>query len=85
MIPCLANRWFVALPPIWLVGAGALATLVAAAACWGLIALVRPRAAAELKASLRDGFLGPLAWLLLTAAAACVALSLVNLVTPTPS
>jgi len=85
MMPLFANRWFVALPPIWLVGAGALATLVAAAACWGLLAVVRPRAAAELKASLRDGFLGPLAWLLVTAAATCVALSLVNLVTPTPA
>ena len=85
MTPLLANRWLVALPPIWLVGAGALATLVAAAACWGLLALIRPRAAAELRASLRDGFLGPLAWLLGSAAAICIALTLVNLVTPTPA
>ncbi len=85
MTPLLANRWLVALPPIWLVGAGALATLVAAVACWGLLAVVRPRAAAELRASLRDGFLGPLAWLLGTASAICLALTLINLVTPTPA
>jgi len=85
MAPLLATRWFVALPPIWLVGAGALATLLAALACWGLLAVVRPRAAAELKASLRDGFLGPFAWLLGVAAAICLALSLVNLVTPVPA
>jgi hypothetical protein len=85
MSPLLANRWLVALPPIWLVGAGALATLVAALACWGLLALVRPRAAAELRASLRDGFLGPLAWLLFVAAAVAIALTLVNLVTPGPA
>jgi ABC-type transport system involved in multi-copper enzyme maturation permease subunit len=85
MTPLFANRWFVALPPIWLVGAGALATLVAAVACWGLLAVVRPRAAAELRVALRDGFLGPLGWLLGAAAAVCVALTLANLVTPTPA
>lgn len=85
MIPLLANRWFSAIPPIWLVAAGALATLVTAVACWGLLAVTRPRAAAELRASLRDGFLGPLAWLLAVASAVCVALTLVNLVSPTPA
>ncbi|MFM9059937.1 MAG: ABC transporter permease [Planctomycetaceae bacterium] len=85
MTPLFANRWLVALPPIWLVGAGALATLLAAVACWGLLALVRPRAAAELRASLRDGFLGPLAWLLFVASAVAVAITLVNLVSPAPA
>ncbi|MFM7109479.1 MAG: hypothetical protein ACKOZU_12955 [Planctomycetaceae bacterium] len=85
MTPLLANRWLSALPPIWLVGAGALATLVAAVACWGVLAVLRPRAAAELRASLRDGFLGPLAWLLFVASAVCLALSLGNLVSPAPA
>ena len=85
MVPLLATRWLAALPPIWLVGAGAAVTLVAVAAAWGLLALVRPRAAAELRSSLRDGFLGPLAWLLFVASAVCIALTLVNLISPVPA
>ncbi|MFM7042520.1 MAG: hypothetical protein ACKO35_10090 [Planctomycetaceae bacterium] len=73
MTPLFANRWLVALPPIWLVGVGAALTLALAAAGYGLISLVRPRAAAELRVAMRDGFLGPLAWLLLVFAATAVA------------
>jgi hypothetical protein len=73
MTPLFANRWLTALPPIWLVGAGAFVALVVAAAVYGLLTLVRPRAAAELRVALRDGFLGPLGWLLLVYAAVAVA------------
>jgi ABC-type transport system involved in multi-copper enzyme maturation permease subunit len=73
VVPLLANRWLTALPPIWLLGVGALAAVAAVLACQALIAVVRPRAGAELRASLRDGFLGPLAWLLLVYAAVAVA------------
>ena len=73
--PLFANRWFIALPPIWLVGAGALVATVILLAFWGLLRLVAPRAAAEAQASLRDGFLGPLAWLMLAASAISVALT----------
>lgn len=73
--PLFANRWFIALPPLWLVGMGALAATVILLALWGLLRLVAPRAAAEAQASLRDGFLGPLAWLLLAASAVAIALT----------
>jgi len=68
-----ANRWLIALPPIWMVGAAAAATLVAALAVYGLLRLVAPRLAAEARVSLGDGFLGPLAWLLLAYSAAAIA------------
>ena len=73
--PLFANRWFIALPPIWLVGMGALSATVILLALCGLLRLVAPRAAAEAQASLRDGFLGPLAWLMLAASAVAVALT----------
>jgi hypothetical protein len=68
-----ANRWLVALPPIWMVGAAAAATLAVALASYGLLRLLAPRLAAEARVSLGDGFLGPLAWLLLAYSAAAVA------------
>ena len=68
-----ANRWLIALPPIWMVGAAAAATLVAALVAYGLLRLVAPRIAAEARVSLGDGFLGPLAWLLLAYSAAALA------------
>jgi ABC-type transport system involved in multi-copper enzyme maturation permease subunit len=68
-----ANRWLIALPPIWMVGAAAAATLVAAVVAYGLLRLVAPRIAAEARVSLGDGFLGPLAWLLLAYSAAALA------------
>jgi hypothetical protein len=67
------NRWLIALPPIWLLGAGALVAVVAILAVYALLRAVAPRSAAEARASLRDGFLGPLAWLLLTFSAIAVA------------
>ncbi len=73
--PLFANRWFIALPPIWLVGMGGLLATLLLLGFWGLLRLVAPRAADEAKASLRDGFLGPLAWLLLAASAVAVALT----------
>ena len=73
MPPLFANRWLTALPPIWLVGAGALASLLVAAAVYGLLTVIRQRAAAELRVALRDGFLGPLGWLLVVYAAVAVA------------
>jgi hypothetical protein len=77
MIPLFADasRWLVPLPPIWMVGAAAAATLVAALAGYGLLRLVAPRLAAEARVSLGDGFLGPLAWLLLTYSAVALALT----------
>jgi ABC-type transport system involved in multi-copper enzyme maturation permease subunit len=68
-----ANRWLIALPPIWMVGAGAAATLLATLAGYALLRLAAPRLAAEARASLGDGFLGPVAWLLLAASAVAVA------------
>ena len=65
MAPLFANRWLIALPPIWLVGMGALVAIAGILLAWALLAAVRPRAAAEAKLSLGDGFAGPLAWLLL--------------------
>ena len=73
MMPLLANRWLIAIPPIWLLGAGAVVALVGIIAAWALLALVRPRAAAEARLSLGDGFAGPFAWLLLALVALAVA------------
>ena len=73
MTPLFANRWLVALPPIWLLGVGALITLVVLALVWAVLLVVSPRAAAEARTSLRDGFAGPMAWLLLTLAAVAIA------------
>jgi ABC-type transport system involved in multi-copper enzyme maturation permease subunit len=68
-----ANRWLIPLPPIWMVGAGAAAAVAAAILAYALARLAAPRLAAEARASLGDGFLGPLAWLLLVYAAVAVA------------
>ena len=73
MIALFANRWLVAVPPIWLVAVGGLITVIILLAIWAALAIVWPRAAAEARASLRDGFAGPVAWLLLTMAAVAVA------------
>ncbi len=86
MVVLFANRWLIALPPIWLLGVGGLIALVAVLAGHGLLRLVAPRAAAEARASLQDGFLGPLAWLLLAFAALAVAFTypLARLAQPSP-
>ncbi|MFM7290318.1 MAG: ABC transporter permease [Planctomycetia bacterium] len=68
MTPLFANRWLVAIPPIWLLGTGALITVAVLALVWAVLSVVAPRAAAEARTSLRDGFAGPMAWLLLTLA-----------------
>ena len=73
MVPLFANRWLIAVPPIWLLGIGALLTVVVVLASWGLLRLALPRAGAEARASLGDGFLGPFAWLLLTLSAIALA------------
>jgi len=73
--PLFANRWLISLPPIWLVGMGALVASLVLVALWGLLRMIAPRAAAEAKASLHDGFLGPLAWLLLAASGTAIALT----------
>ncbi|MEI6257647.1 MAG: hypothetical protein WCQ77_13485 [Planctomycetota bacterium] len=70
-----ANRWLIAIPSIWLVAAGALITLVVLLAVWAILLVVAPRAAAEARTSLRDGFAGPMAWLLITLAATAIALA----------
>jgi ABC-type transport system involved in multi-copper enzyme maturation permease subunit len=77
MVPLLAdaNRWMIALPPIWLVGAGAALALVATLLAYAVLRQVAPRLAAEARVSLGDGFLGPLAWLLLVASALALALT----------
>ena len=67
-----ASRWLIPLPPIWLLGVASLGVVLLAVACWWGLSLVAPRVAAEARASLRDGFLGPLAWLLLTFAAIAI-------------
>jgi ABC-type transport system involved in multi-copper enzyme maturation permease subunit len=64
-LPLFANRWLIAVPPIWLVGAGGALALVGILAAWGLLRVVQPRAATEARESLGDGFAGPLGWLLL--------------------
>ncbi|NBW96895.1 MAG: hypothetical protein EBR28_09235 [Planctomycetia bacterium] len=73
MVPLLANRWTIAIPPIWLVGAGAALALAVILAAWAALRAVNPRAAAEARTSLGDGFAGPLGWLLLALALVGVA------------
>ncbi len=68
-----ANRWLIPLPPIWLLGVAAFLALLTAAAVYGLLLLVAPRMAAEARSSLRDGFLGPLGWLLFAFSAVALA------------
>ena len=68
-----AGRWLIPLPPVWLLGAAAALTILVTLAAWGLLRLVSPRLATEARAALRDGFLGPLAWLLMAFAAMAVA------------
>lgn len=75
MTPFLANRWLIALPPIWLLGMGAIVAIAVILLAWGALLLLSPRAAAEARLSLRDGFAGPMAWLLLTLSALAVALT----------
>ncbi|MGI9177021.1 MAG: hypothetical protein ACR2IT_04095, partial [Pirellulales bacterium] len=60
MVPLFAdaNRWLIALPPIWMLGAGAAATLLATLAGYFLLRLVAPRLAAGARASRGDGVLG---------------------------
>jgi hypothetical protein len=75
MTPLFADssRWLTALPPIWMIGMAAAATMAAALAVYGLMRIAAPRLAAEARASLGDGFLGPAAWLGLTYTAVAVA------------
>ena len=75
MTPLFADssRWLTALPPIWMVGIAAAGTMTAAVAAYGLMKVIAPRLAAEARASLGDGFLGPATWLGLTYAAVAVA------------
>jgi ABC-type transport system involved in multi-copper enzyme maturation permease subunit len=77
MVPLFADasRWLIALPPIWMVGAAAAATLLAGLAAYALLRVLAPRFAAEARVSMGDGFLGPLAWLLAVYAAVAVALT----------
>ena len=75
MAPLIANRWLIALPPIWLLGMGAIVAIAVILLAWGALLLLSPRAAAEARLSLRDGFAGPMAWLLLTLSALAVALT----------
>ena len=75
MTPLFADssRWLTALPPIWMVGIAAAGTMTATVAAYGLMKVIAPRLAAEARASLGDGFLGPATWLGLTYAAVAVA------------
>jgi ABC-type transport system involved in multi-copper enzyme maturation permease subunit len=73
MTPLFANRWLTALPPIWLVGTAAFISLVVALAVYAILTVIRPQAAAELRVALRDGFLGPLGWLLVVYATVAIA------------
>jgi ABC-type transport system involved in multi-copper enzyme maturation permease subunit len=73
LVPLFANRWLVAVPPLWLLGAGGLLAAIVLVAAWGILRVVSPRLASEARGSLGDGFLGPLAWLLLTLSAVAVA------------
>jgi ABC-type transport system involved in multi-copper enzyme maturation permease subunit len=73
LIPLFASRWLVAVPPVWLVGMGGLVATVLLLAAWGGLRIATPRLAAELRASLDDGFLGPFAWLLLTLSGIAIA------------
>ena len=54
---------------------GAIVAIAVILLAWGALLLLSPRAAAEAKLSLRDGFAGPMAWLLLTLSALAVALT----------
>ncbi len=71
----LANRSLTALPPIWLFCAGSLIAAALALLVWGVLKVIAPRAANELQASLSEGFLGPMAWLLMGLSAVAVALT----------
>lgn len=73
MTPLLAADFSIALPPVWLVGAGAFLGLVVILLAWGLLRVVSPRLAAEATSSLGDGFAGPLGWLLLALSACAFA------------
>lgn len=68
-----ANRWLVPLPPVWMLGFAALVTVLVTLGGWAVLRLISPRLAAEAKASLRDGFLGPLAWLAIAFSAVAIA------------
>jgi hypothetical protein len=70
-----ANRALTALPPIWLLCAGCLIAAAIALLVWAVVKMVAPRAGNELRASLAEGFLGPMAWLLLGLSAVAVALT----------
>ena len=54
---------------------GAIVAIAVILLAWGALLLLSPRAAAEARLSLRDGFAGPMAWLLLTLSALAVALT----------
>ena len=42
MIALFANRWLIALPPIWLLGTGALLALAGILLVWSVLALCGP-------------------------------------------
>ena len=65
MSPLLANRFAICLPPLWLVGAGVLVAVLILLAAHAVLRPLVPRLAAEARASLSEGFLGPLGWLAL--------------------
>ena len=71
MIPLLANRFTICLPPLWLIGVGVFLGCVVVLAMHAIARIVAPRLAAEARASLSEGFLGPIAWL----AFVCVAVA----------
>jgi ABC-type transport system involved in multi-copper enzyme maturation permease subunit len=73
MTPLFANRWSIALPPIWLLGTGALIALAVILLAWLVLRAVQPRLAAEARSSLGDGFAGPFGWLLLAMSATALA------------
>ena len=73
MTPLIAADFSIALPPLWLLGAGAFLGLVGILLGWGVLRVVAPRLAAEAAASLGDGFAGPFGWLLLALSACAVA------------
>jgi len=75
MLPLLANRFLIALPPIWLVAAGAGIAALLVGAVWLAFTRSASRGAAELRESLHEGFLGPMAWLLVSLSAVAVALT----------
>jgi hypothetical protein len=76
MTPLFANRFAIALPPLWLLGFGAALAAVFVLGCYGLVVALsrgRSRLADEARASLSDGFLGPVAWLVIAMAAVALA------------